>query len=133
MANEVTTQVKVAKFEAIMPLLEAMFRDFQDLSKKKPDGALNKSKVKIANRLLTDVLVILDGEPNREYLELFDEESLPQYSDVVLMLGQTVAAMERFKRRYYEYTGGLSNDGARALSPAKGRKANTRELPRNTA
>jgi hypothetical protein len=84
-----------------MPLLEAMFRDFQDLSKKKPDGVLNKSKVKIANRLLTDVLGLLDGEPNRSYLDLFDEDDLPQYSDVVLMLGQAVAAMERFKDRYH--------------------------------
>jgi len=101
MTDDVTTQERAAKYEAIMPLLEAMFRDFQDLSKKKPDSALNKNKVRIANRLLSDVLTILDGEPNREYLELFDEEDLPQYSDVVLMLGQAVAAMERFKKRYH--------------------------------
>jgi hypothetical protein len=100
-SSEVTTQDKVSQYNAIMPLLEAMFRDFQDLSKKKPDSALNKSKVKIANRLLTDVLAILDGEPNRGYLDLFDEDDLPQYSDVVLMLGQAVAAMEQFKNRYH--------------------------------
>jgi hypothetical protein len=111
---DVTTQEKVSQYNAIMPLLEAMFRDFQDLSKKKPDSALNKSKVKIANRLLTDVLAILDGEPNRGYLDLFDEDDLPQYSDVVLMLGQAVAAMERFKKRYHgraQYSYGWAIEG----------------------
>jgi hypothetical protein len=84
-----------------MPLLQAMFREFQDISKRKPDGVLSKTKVLIANRLLMDVLRVLDGEPNREYLNLFHEDDLPQNSDVVLMLGQAVAAMERFHDRYY--------------------------------
>jgi hypothetical protein len=96
-----TTEEKASRYEATMPLLEAMFREFQELAKKKPEGVLNKNKVKIANRLLADVLAVLDGEPNRGYLELFDEDDLPQNSDVVLMLGQVVAAMERFKDRYH--------------------------------
>lgn len=53
------------------------------------------------NRLLADVLSVLDGEPNRGYLELFNEDDLPQNSDAVLMLSQVVAAMERFKDRYH--------------------------------
>ena len=88
-------------YEAVMPLLEAMFREFQELSKKKPDGVLNKSKVKIANRLLVDVFAVLDGEPNRAYLDRFDEDDLPQNSDAVLMLGQAVAAMASFKDKYH--------------------------------
>jgi hypothetical protein len=100
-SSDVTSEEKASQYDAIMPLLEAMFREFQELSKKKPDGALSKSKVKIANRLLADVFAILDGEPNRAYLDQFDEDDLPQNSDAVLMLSQTVAAMERFKDKYY--------------------------------
>jgi hypothetical protein len=37
-----------------MPLLAAMFREFQEASKKKPDAVLNKRKVQIVNRLLHD-------------------------------------------------------------------------------
>jgi hypothetical protein len=96
-----TTARKAGKYESLMPLLEAMFREFQDLAKKKPDAALNKSKVAIVNRLLKDVFEILDGEDSRGYLDLLDEDDLPQYSDVVIILGQARAAMEGFHNKYY--------------------------------
>ena len=88
---------------SLMPLLEAMFREFQDASKKKPDAVLNKKKVEIVNRLLVDVFTILDGEPTRNYVDLLDEDDLPQNSDVVLILGQSVAAIEAFRNKYYGY------------------------------
>ncbi len=96
-----TTAEKAAKHDDLMPLLKAMFREFQDLSKKKPDGALNKRKVEIVNRLLHDVLEILEGEFTRAFLDLLDEDDLPQNSDVVLILSQVVAAMEAFQAKYY--------------------------------
>ena len=87
-----------------MPLLNSMFREFQELSKKKPDGALNKRKVEIVNRLLRDIHeIILKGESTSAYLDLLDEDDLPQNSDVTLILGQTVAAMNAFKEKYYRY------------------------------
>ena len=95
-----TTTERARKHDALMPLLEAMCRDFQDLAKKKPDGTLNKRKVEVVNRLLTDVLSILDDEPQRAYLDLLDEDDLPQYSDVVLLLGQVVAAMQSFRSKH---------------------------------
>jgi hypothetical protein len=96
-----TTKAKAASFDALMPLLEAMFREFQEFLKKKPDGVLNKRKVEIVNRLLRDVLSILDEEASRPYLDLLDDEDLPQNSDVVLILGQCVAAMTRFHSLYF--------------------------------
>jgi hypothetical protein len=36
-------------------------------------------------------------------LDLLDEDDLPQNSDVVLILGQTVAAMGAFKEKYFRY------------------------------
>ncbi len=39
-----TTKEKGSKHDDLMPLLVAMFREFQEASKKKPDAALNKRK-----------------------------------------------------------------------------------------
>jgi hypothetical protein len=100
-STDYTTAEKGAKHDNLMPLLSAMFREFQDLAKKKPDGALNKRKVEIVNRLLRDVFQIIEGEATHAYLDLLDEDELPQNSDVVLILGQAVAAMEAFKEKYY--------------------------------
>jgi hypothetical protein len=96
-----TTKAKASKHDDLMPLLGAMFREFQEASKKKPDAVLNKRKVEIVNRLLREVIVILDAEVTRAYLDLLDEDDLLQNSDVVLILGQAVAAMQTFKEKYY--------------------------------
>lgn len=104
-----TTAAKAAKHDDFTPLLNAMFQEFQDLSKKKPDGALNKRKVEIVNRLLRDVLELVDAEPTRAYLDLLDEDDLPQNSDVVLILSQAVAAMTAFKSKYHRYLPAYGN------------------------
>ena len=96
---------KGASHDSLMPLLAAMFREFQEASKKKPDAVLNKRKVEIVNRLLVDVFKILEDEPTRAYLDLLDEDDLPQNSDVALILGQAEAAMEAFKNKYYAWNG----------------------------
>ena len=102
-SSDFTTAEKAEKHDNLMPLLNSMFREFQELSKKKSDGVLNKRKVEIVNRLLRDIHGILQGESTSAYLDLLDEDDLPQNSDVVLILGQTVAAMGTFKERYYGY------------------------------
>ena len=86
-----------------MPLLTAMFNEFKELSKKKPEGVLNKRKVELVNRLLKDVLIILEDEPSRPYLDLLDEDDIPQNSDVLLILSQFEAAMKAFHNRYRVY------------------------------
>jgi hypothetical protein len=90
-------------YDNLMPLLEAMYKEFQALSKSKPDATLSKKKVEMVNRLLKEVFTILEGESNKKFLDLLDEEDLPHNSDVVLILGQTVAAMERFRKKHYNY------------------------------
>jgi hypothetical protein len=99
--EDTTTAERVAQYQALMPLLEAMFREFRELAKKKPDGALNKRKVAMVNRLLKDVLAIVEDEPSRLYLDLLEEDDLPQNSDVLLILSQFDAAMKAFHSRYY--------------------------------
>lgn len=108
-STDFTTREKADKHDAIMPMVSAMFREFQELTKKKPEATLNENKVRIVNRLLREVMVVIDGEPTQSYIEALDEEGLPQNSDVLLMLGQAVAAMEAFKEKYYGYVQSRGN------------------------
>ena len=96
-----TTQEKVSAYETTMPLLEAMYSEFKELSKKKPDAAVSKSKIKITNRLLERVRMALADSSSLEFLDLLDEDDIPQISDVTLILSQYVASMEEFKKRHY--------------------------------
>lgn len=97
-----TTKQKVHVYETTAPLLAAMYMQIQELCKKKPEATLNANKVSLINRLLTDIKELLANEPANKYLDLIDDEQLPQYSDVVLILSQYSAAMERFLAHYKE-------------------------------
>ena len=103
--SETVTAERVSAYETLKPLLHAMYNEFQELSKKKPEGRVSEPKVKIVNRLLTDVYKMLDGEPNRVYLDLLNEDDLPENSDVILILGQAEAATKAFYAKYYGYDG----------------------------
>ncbi|UFS76038.1 hypothetical protein LPB73_01045 [Tardiphaga sp. 37S4] len=100
-----TTEHKVAEYTTLSPLLQAMCKEFQELSRKKPDGQVGPTKVKMVNRLLKAIHQILEGEPSRSYLDDLNEDDLPQNSDVVLILSQTEAAMDAFRTRYYRLNG----------------------------
>ncbi|ULO04815.1 hypothetical protein H1230_16850 [Paenibacillus sp. 19GGS1-52] len=79
----------------------------REFSKKKQDGILNPLKVRVLNRLLADIKDILSSDQSITYLDLLDDELLPQNSDAVLILGQFKAAMEQFKAKYYGYDNGI--------------------------
>lgn len=96
-----TTKEKAQIHDVTMPLLEAMYSEFKELSKKKPDAAVSKSKIKITNRLLEKVRTVLNESSSIEFLDLLDEDDLPQVSDVTLILSQYVASMKEFHKRHY--------------------------------
>jgi len=103
--KEATTTEKVRIYETTEPLLEALYKEIQDLSKKKPEATLNDSKVKLINRLLSDIQSFLKDEPDSKYLDLLEDANLPQFSDVVLVLSQYSAAMKHFKERHHGWDG----------------------------
>ena len=47
-----TTQDAVNQYELLNPLLTGIYKEMQELSKKKPDSLLNAFKVKAINRIL---------------------------------------------------------------------------------
>jgi len=89
------------EYEVLQPLLSALYDEFQELSKKKPQEPVSRGKVKVVNRVLEPVIDLLDAEPQRKFLDALDDDDLPQNSDVVLMLGQALTAMQGFRSRYH--------------------------------
>lgn len=94
------------QFDMLFPILDSVFNEIKELSKKKQDGALNEIKVKMTNRVLMKVKAILKDDPAVEFLDLLDEESFPSNSDAVLIIAQFKAAMEQYKSKYYGWNGG---------------------------
>ena len=92
------------EFDMLYPILDSVFIEMGELSKKKQDGALNELKVKMVNRILLKVKAILKDDPTIEFLDLLDEVSLPTNSDAVLIIAQFKAAMQQYKGKYYGYS-----------------------------
>jgi hypothetical protein len=95
------TEAQAELYDTTRPLLDALYAEVQELSKKKPEATLSESKVKLINRLLEDVRIVLADEADFKYLDLLISDSLPQNSDVVLILSQYKAAMQSFRDNYY--------------------------------
>jgi len=100
-----TTIEKTKNHDTTMPLLNSMYNEFKELSKKKPDAAVSKYKINIVNRLLDKVRDVLSEEDSIDFLDILNEDDIPQVSDVTLILSQYVAAMNEFKGRYYGWDG----------------------------
>ena len=101
--ENVTTSAKVEAYQASSYVFEGLIREMRELSKKKSDATLSKNKVQILNRILTDISAVLQDEPEAKYLDLLDDEQLPQNSDAVLVMVQHETALAAFKNRYYLY------------------------------
>ncbi|MDQ0050314.1 hypothetical protein J2T18_004642 [Paenibacillus polymyxa] len=104
--TDLPTEAIAAKYDMLSPMIDSALLEMREFSKKKQDGVLNPLKVKVLNRLLSDIKEILSSDPSTEYLDILDDESLPQNSDAVLILGQFRAAMNQFRGKYYGYYGG---------------------------
>lgn len=98
--KKLTSAAKAQAWETVDPLLDAMYHEFKELSKRKPDGPVSLQKIKTVNRLLEKCREALELEPTLVYLDLLDQDEVPQNSDAVLLLSQYVAAMKQFRETY---------------------------------
>jgi hypothetical protein len=85
-------------FDRLEKQIEATHREVGLLARKKPDGPVNKFKLKLINELLVKVNRLLE----KDYLPFddfrtFDETDLPTASDVILVLSQYLQAIEKFR------------------------------------
>ena len=102
-AENVTTDAKVQAYEASADVFAGLMQEMRELSKKKPDATLSKHKVTILNRVLTDISAVLEDEAEAKYLDVLDDEQLPQNSDAVLVMVQHETALAAFENRYRRY------------------------------
>ncbi len=95
------SEKNVDEFKLLSEMLKSQKIEFDLLSKKKADGALNKMKIKMTNRVLEPLKSLLTNEESHNFLDILDEENLPTNSDVVLILSQYEAAISKFTERYF--------------------------------
>lgn len=109
--NRPTTDMqKVLTYETCTQLLESMLTQIKELAKKKPDAVMSKANVTRVNRLLTDLRECLKDENSSKYLDLLDEDTLPQYSDALIIMSQFQAALQAFHARYFLVSGTDENE-----------------------
>ncbi len=99
--HHATTEESVAAYNATHNIFLGLIKEVRVLSGKKPDATLSKGKVKIINRTLVDLQKVLEPEPEYKFLDLLDDDDLPQTSDAVLVMVQYESALESFSRRYH--------------------------------
>jgi hypothetical protein len=98
--------VQTEKYELLHPLLKSVLFEVKELSKKKQDEPLNKLKVGMINKILSQIKTeVLNDDPSREFLDLLDDATLPTNSDAVLIIAQYDAAMSQFHGKYYGWDG----------------------------
>jgi len=99
--EHVVTQDRIDIYLATKDIFSGLIREVRELSKKKPDATMSAGKVKIVNRVLTDLKSILENDPEGKFLDLLDDASLPQTSDAVLVMVQYETALNAFRVRYF--------------------------------
>ena|SRR5258708_6067655 len=96
------TEKIVEEYHLYSKMLDALATEIRELSKKKQEGTLNLTKVKMINRVLTPLKeTILAHVPASIFLDLLDEDVLPNNSDAVLMFSQYEAAIREFESSYH--------------------------------
>ena len=92
------TTEEISNFEAVAVQVESIYSEIAALSKKKPDDPLNKFKLGLVNNVLSASLKILGptNAPVGAPTALPDDE-LPSHSDVTIVLGMYLGALEKFR------------------------------------
>jgi len=109
-APKYLTRKKADEYDSFYEVFSHLYKELKVLGSKKPAEILSESKVVIVNRLLKDIQKTMKGEPEHKYLDLLDDEALPQYSDAILILSQYDGALKAFKERYYGYDNIIHED-----------------------
>lgn len=108
--QNITTDAKVAEYEASHDVFVSLLDEVKELSKKKPDASMSAGKVKIVNRVLNNLLAVLEGQPDAKYLEALDDDDLPQVSDAVLVMVQFKSALASYRERHYKHLSGYDHN-----------------------
>jgi len=100
---------QVETFLKLQPQLKSAYDEIALLSKKKPTDSLNTFKLKFINSILLRANEILEDKykPFPEDFTLFDENDMPNNSDVVFILSHYLTSLEKLRCdniKYSSYT-----------------------------
>jgi len=92
------TELEVNKFEKIQSQIEGLYKEIGILSRKTPNDAVNKFKLKFINQLLVEANTLLTGNYKPlEGFETFEEDDLPSNSDVTFIFEQYLNCLEKLR------------------------------------
>ncbi len=95
------TVKNIEDYKLLKDILHSQRIEFDILSKKKTDGQLNPMKIKMVNRVLEPLKELFKQEQSHMFLDTLNEDEMPTYSDVVLIVSQYETAISEFKGKYY--------------------------------
>lgn len=95
------TGKNIDDYELMKDMLHSQKKEFDLLSKKKADGQLNPMKIKMVNRVLEPLRELCKQEQSYKFLDTLNEDEIPTYSDVVLIVSQYETALNEFRSKYY--------------------------------
>ena len=85
-------------FEKLSGQLISVYEEISLLSKKNPNDAVNKFKLNFLNKLLKDSnLFLTDKYRPFDDFDIFEEDAMPQNSDVVFILSQYLQCFEKLR------------------------------------
>ncbi len=92
-------QQQVEQFLKLQPQLKSAYDEISLLSKKKPTDSLNTFKLKFINSILSRANEILGDvyKPFPDEFSLFDENDMPNNSDVVFILSHYLTSLEKIR------------------------------------
>lgn len=90
---------QVEAFLKLQTQLKSAYDEISLLSKKKPTDSLNKFKLKFINSILSRANEILEDKykPFPDDFTLFNEDDMPNNSDVVFILSHYLTALEKLR------------------------------------
>jgi hypothetical protein len=91
-------KTEIDRFEKLSGQLISVYEEMSLLSKKNPNDAVNKFKLKFVNKLIQEANEFLSkGYHPFDDFDCFDEDDIPHTSDVVFILSQYLQCFEKFR------------------------------------
>jgi hypothetical protein len=90
---------QVETFLKLQPQLNSAYDEISILSKKNPTESLNNFKLKFINSILSRANEILSNnyKPFPDDFDLFNEDDIPNNSDVVFILSHYLTSLEKLR------------------------------------
>jgi hypothetical protein len=98
----VPSEQQVSQFETIAPIFSSTYKTMQLFARQQPDGVVTQAKILMINRLLKLTRDVLRHQPGGEFLSHLNHNARIHYTDVVLLMAQYRAIMNKFVTSHYQ-------------------------------